>query len=135
MTDRFIDFDAAWEEVASKSDPPGIRVQGEDIPLPLGLPAKLALFAHRHAGADGDIDAEFMNTYLGLLVGPERVAAWLDDGMTLPQLTDVFYTCAAVYRGRSSGEARPPATGGSSTTSSKAGSSSKPTGDASTGGT
>lgn len=135
MGGRFIDFDAAWDEVASKSDPPGIRVRGEDIELPRGMPAKLALFARRHAGDEGEIDSEFMDTYLGLLVGPERVARWLDEGMTLPQLADVFYTCAAIYRGGGQGEARPPATGASSKTSSKGGPSSRPTGAASTTGT
>ena len=136
MADRFIDFDAAWDEGASKSKPPGIRVLGEDVELPRAMPAKLALFARRHAGAAGEIDAEFMRTYLGLLVTPERVDRWLDDGLTLPELADVFYTCAAVYRGGGGpGEPRPPATGDSSTTSSTAGVSSKPTGSASTGAT
>lgn len=140
MPSSSIDFDAAWAEARAASEPFTVTVLGASHDLPRSLPVSLVLFTQRWKDEKGaDLTLEFVIEHLGLLVGADEVQRWIDAGLEQAQMFEVYMTVMARYRlgsgGDGEGEARPPVTGDSSGTSSKAGSSSKPTGPASTEGT
>ena len=120
-----VDFDAAWAEIEEASGPsPRIKVRGEVIDLPHSMPAKVALYTVRHRerleGKAPDLEA--VHELAGLLLGADRVARWVEDGMTMPALFAAYLLARnEIYglRKESAGEAQPPETGGSSTTSSR----------------
>ena len=136
-----VDFDAAWAEMEAQAGPaPSIKIRGEVVTLPRSLPASVVLYGVRNrARLEGAApDPEGVNELAGLLFGAERVAGWVDDGMTMAALYTAYLLAkAAMYQAKKDpeGEAQPPATGASSTTSSPDGSPSKATSNASTVGT
>lgn len=135
-----VDFDAAWAEIeAAKGDPPRIKARGEVITLPSSMPAKVVLFQARHrtelegTAPNPERVAELAQMLLG-----DKVDQWVDDGMSMAALYTLILAAQALIYGKrkdSEGEAQPPATGDSSTTSSPDGPPSKPTSNASTDGT
>lgn len=140
MTDRFVDFDAAWAELTAADDPPRMRVRGEVVDLPPSMPAKVVLFQARNRdrleGAAPDPEA--VAEMAGMILGADNVAQWVDDGMAMAQLYTLVLSAQALIYGRrrsDEGEAEPPETGDSSPTSSPDGPPSKPTSPASTDGT
>lgn len=140
MADRFIDFDAAWAEAQAASEPFTVTVLGGVYELPRSLPVKLVLFTKKWRDTEGDqLSLEFVIEHLGLLIGADEVQRWIDQGIEQAKLFEVYMTIVRRYRigtgGDAEGEAPPPATGASPATSSTAGSSSRPTGPASTEGT
>lgn len=138
MSERFVDFDAAWAEVeAEQGDPPTIGVHGEVITLPYALPAALVLYqARNRERLEGERpDPIAVMEMASKLFGQDRVDGWIDDGMAWQKLYGAYLAAVAAMRSRRSGEAQPPATGDSSTTSSPDGPPSKATSPESTDGT
>lgn len=135
-----VDFDAAWAEIESLSaQAPRIVVQGETVELPSAFPAKLVLYQVRNRDRlEGEHpDPEAVAEMSGMLFGADRVEGWIDAGMPMAKLYGAFLHAQRAMHGKekSTGEAPPPETGGSSTTSSPDGVPSKPTSNASTDGT
>lgn len=115
------DFDAAWAE---HGDGPTITVLGDTVTLPPVLPAKCALFIER-----ARMDAEFRNRdvslsmlveQIGAVVGADIVAGWVDRGLTVDQLGDIWSHILRVIwsdvanpprDGDASGGAKPPTAG------------------------
>lgn len=133
----FVDFDEDWAAARSSSEPPRIKLYGVVHDLPPSLPAKIVLHAQRWKDEKGaDLTFDYALEHLGLLLGAEIVDGWIDAGITQAEIFEVYFKVTALYRmrGAGEGEARPPATGDSPGTSSKAGPSSPPTGSGSGGG-
>lgn len=139
MTDRFVDFDAAWAEIAGADDPPRMKVRGEVVELPAAMPAKVVLFqARNRSELEGKApNPERVADLAGMLFGAERVDGWVDDNMSMSAMYALILSAQTLIYGRRSdeGEAQPPEAGGSSTTSSPDGSPSKATSPGSTDGT
>lgn len=91
---RFVDLDAAWRERAAK--PLKLRVMGETVTLPAALPlavaVKVARFRAELADADDDADmpVTFVVELLEASVGPDLLQKWMDAGMDVEQMGDVF---------------------------------------------
>lgn len=90
---RFVDLDAAWKERAAK--PLRLRVMGETVTLAAALPLAVAVkVARLRAELTDDDDAEmpvsFVVELLEAAVGPDQLQKWMDAGMDVDQMGDVF---------------------------------------------
>lgn len=138
---RHIDFDAAWEALSGPQAAPTLTIHGELVTLPADEPVALVLL-RRQLEVDGaSVTYDRVLEVLGVVVGADVVARWVDAGIGREKLAVLVVTLASMWMPEADpGEARPPATGvpvpsGSSTTSSTAGGSSSATSPASTGST
>lgn len=100
---KYVDFDAMWAESApEETERPKIKVYGEEIALPVVLPARIMLRSLRAAG-DAESDEKFMQRFeeivgdLVALVGESKVNEWIDKGMTPTQLITIFTHCIGLY--------------------------------------
>ena len=98
---KFFDFDAFWSEsMPEEAERPQIKVFGEVVDLPAVLPARIMLKALRNIGADdrslGDQIVEYVSD-LELFVGKERVERWLDQGIEVSKLVDIFTRIIQMY--------------------------------------
>lgn len=98
---KFFDFDAFWSEAMSEeAERPQIKVFGEVIDLPAVLPARIMLKALRNIEADdrslGEQIVEYVSD-LELFVGKERVERWLDQGIEVSKLVDIFTRIIQMY--------------------------------------
>jgi hypothetical protein len=135
--ERFHDFDAAWAE----RKPLTIKVQGNLHALPASLPLKLVTRLERLRGDKGDEykpSLDELNELASTLFGREQIDAWIEGGLELDQLGDLFTKTIELYKGEDDSEAEPegeapaPETGASDESSST-GQSSRPISLASTG--
>lgn len=149
--DRFADFDAFFAErdAAETGRPEGpvmIRLYGRVWDLGTNMPAAAALRMAR-LGADGEIqDLDLKDPRVacevmalgGDLIPPPVMRAWQERGIDIDRLGEVILWAFGQFLSRDEaggqGEAEPPATGGS-TSSSPAGPSSRPTSASTTGST
>jgi hypothetical protein len=134
--ERFHDFDAAWAEAA----PLTIKVQGELHRLPASLPLKIVTRIareHQEKGGNYELPLEELQELAAGIFGRGKLEAWIDNGLGLHQLQDLFEKTIALYQqddeGQPEGEAQAPTTGAPSNESSSTGGSSKPISLASTG--
>lgn len=127
MSGRHVDFDAAWREQADRQgDPPSIRVLGEVTELPRSMPAKWVFLEERHRRENPDRTATIddMRELLGVVVGDAEVDRWIDAGLGIDELVEVWLSVKLIYAevvlqrtadGQGSGEPDPespaPATG------------------------
>jgi len=98
---KFFDFDAFWaESMTEGAERPQIKVFGEVVDLPVVLPARIMLKALRNIGADdrslGEQIVEYVSD-LELFVGKERVERWLDQGIEVSKLVDIFTRIIQMY--------------------------------------
>lgn len=157
MTAKFHDFDAAFAEQAQ--EPLVVRIYGQDWEIPADPPAIAVLRQQRRAAAamdilnsgamenlqpGDDVPPEILEI-LGIdmdrqyrdLLGDDNVTAWLERGITDPQLRGIeqWVTEQRNGGGDEGNRATRRAKSAGSGTSSKAGRSSKRTSTASTGST
>jgi len=99
LTDRYKDFDSAWAENAS--DPLTVKVLGKKYKLPSAIPAKVVLAIARSKGMspDAELPLDKVMELLDPFFGPGVLAEWLDKGLDVDQLGDVFKWSMAMYSG------------------------------------
>jgi hypothetical protein len=97
---RFKDFDAAWSE--STQAPLSVKVFGKTYDLPAKLPAKVVIvIARAKAGhaANEDVPLEMVMAMLEPFFGAKTLDIWLEAGIDIDQLGDVFKWSMQVYQG------------------------------------
>lgn len=100
MTNRFKDFDAAWSE--STSAPLSVKVFGTTYILPAKLPAKVVIvIARAKVGRanNEDVPLEMVMEMLEPFFGAKTLDTWLEQGIDIDQLGDVFKWSMEVYGG------------------------------------
>lgn len=110
---RFYDFDAARAE-RCQSEAPTMLVFGELVELPRSVPAAIPLRVA--ATPDLMVTTALLVDLLGLIVGPERVNAWVTEhNLEQDDIRDLYYGALRVIQERDEDEAdpegQPPATG------------------------
>lgn len=121
---KFHDFDAMWGEAfPDEADRPKVRVFGEDVLLPVSVPALLVLRAVRAAEAaesgNATLTADEVYRSACSIYGRERIDKWLENGLGLSQLSDLVNHAIRIYTDagqedegqESEGNAKPPKTG------------------------
>ena len=99
MANRFKDFDAAWAETASA--PLTVKVLGQTYNLPPAIPAKvvLALARVKSDTPEAEVPIGQIMDLLEPFFGPGVLAEWLDKGLDVDQLGDVFRWSMSMYSG------------------------------------
>jgi len=100
VTNRFKDFDAAWAE--SVSAPLSVKVFGKTYILPAKLPAKVVIsIARAKIGRanNEDVPLEMIMEMLEPFFGAKTLDTWLEEGIDVDQLGDVFKWSMEVYGG------------------------------------
>jgi len=115
---RTFDFDRFWAEAMPKeADRRKVRVFGEDVFLPVSIPARIILRAMRAAeageGENATLSADEVDKAACALYGQERIEAWLDRGLTVGQLGDLVNHAIRLYidEGDDEGNATAPGEG------------------------
>lgn len=105
---KFVDFDAFWEETKpEEAEPKQIKVFGEVIDLPTTLPARIMLKAMRYQEDQERSFVERVDAWLDdlrLLVGMDRVEAWLDKGIDVAKIAQLYARIIEMYTNDASGE-------------------------------
>jgi len=105
---KFVDFDAFWEETKpEEAEPKRIKVFGEVIDLPTTLPARIMLKAMRYQEDQDRSFVERVDAWLDdlrLLVGADRVEAWLDKGIDVAKIAQLYARIIEMYTHDASGE-------------------------------
>ena len=98
MTDKYKDFDDAWQE--KKKEGPTFKAYGEEYELPSSPPATLVLSMNRlmkKHGAEANIpDSELLDMATKLL-GEENIDELCDNGMTVDQMADLIQWANSIY--------------------------------------
>lgn len=134
MTDRFIDFDAAWAEAST--DPLRVRLYGQEWELPGVMPAAVPLKIARMMADGREATALTRAETFDLaadIIPRETLDAWTAKGLDVDKLGDVITWVLRMYMGKvdPSGEGPAPEVG-APPSSSNGGGMSPPTSDAST---
>lgn len=138
MTDRYVDFDAAFSE--EDATPLRIKLFGKEWELPATMPAAAVLRVVRWQADGRDVEQELSKSELialaGDLVPQDVLTAWQAKGLDIDQLGHIVGWQMRQYQGlledgEGPGEAGAPH--GAPSSSSNGGDFSKPTSPASTG--
>lgn len=93
------DFDRAWETRPR----PSAKILGEHVLLPPQVPASLVLKLQQIAdsGADPEQAADFdmLADLLACVFGRQRVDGWVEQGMDLEQMGDLFRWMMSAWDG------------------------------------
>ena len=98
MTDKYKDFDDAWQE--KKQEGPVFKAYGGEYELPSSPPAALVLTMNRlmkEHGAEANIPQEFMVDMATKLLGEENIDELCDKGMTVDQMADLIQWANSIY--------------------------------------
>lgn len=106
---KTFDFDRFWAEaMPEQADRPKVRVFGEDVFLPVSIPARIILRALRAAeageGENATLSVDEVYNAACALYGKERIEAWLDKGLTVGQLGDLVNHAIRLYTGQDDGD-------------------------------
>jgi len=109
LASRFKDFDAAWAE--SILAPLTVKVKGKTYDLPAKLPAKVVLIIARTKMQGGDPDAQVpLDTIVNMLepfFGGSVLTEWIEAGIDVDQLSDIFKWSMSMYGGDNPDEKDP----------------------------
>lgn len=93
------DFDAAW----ANRPRPSAKVMGEHVLLPPQIPAALVLeiVKLQEEGIDPEAEADFdvLFRMLRPVFGSDRVTQWVDGGMDVEQMSDLFEWLMGYWHG------------------------------------
>lgn len=99
------DFDKYWSEQEKKAAGT-IKVMGETIELPSSIPAKIMIETLRakKEGKEDFNEIQVLNMAEATFT-PERIDKWMNNGMTVEQISDLIEYVAKLYAG-GEGEAK-----------------------------
>lgn len=99
MSDKYMDFDAAWAEL--KEQPAAtFTVKGKIFTLPPEVPAGAILEAMAMSDKNSAVAGSSVRKMLSSLLGDEQFDALLQTGISLPKLEDILSWALAQYQGQ-----------------------------------
>jgi hypothetical protein len=117
MTERYKNFDAAWEE--SKGKPLIVTVFENDYELPPKLPASVVMRVVRlknRGRKEADLTREEIIEFAADMIPKDMLDQWLGKGMDTDQLAEIILWAFRQYQGGSdAGEVPAPTTGANPT--------------------
>ena len=100
MTDKYKDFDDAWQE--KKQEGPIFKAYGEEYELPPSPPATLVLRMNRlmkEHGAEANIPDSALLDMTTKLLGEDNLDELCDQGMTVEEMADLIQWANSIYFG------------------------------------